>query len=41
MVYAERTTWTTAKLATLSEEGYRYELVKGRLIQMAPTTAYL
>lgn len=38
MVYAERTTWTAAELAAL-HDSYRYELVKGRLIQMAPTTA--
>lgn len=38
MVYAERTTWTAADLAALPA-GYHYELVKGRLIQMAPTTA--
>ena len=38
MLYAERTTWTAAELAALPS-GYHYELVKGRLIQMAPTTA--
>ena len=39
MVYTERTTWSAAELAALPEDGYHYELVKGRLIQMAPTTA--
>lgn len=39
MIYAERTTWSAAELAALPEDGYHYELVKGRLIQMAPTTA--
>lgn len=38
MVYTERTTWTAADLVALPE-GYHYELVKGRLVQMAPTTA--
>jgi Uma2 family endonuclease len=38
MVYTDRTTWTAADLAALSEI-YHYELVKGRLVQMAPATA--
>ncbi len=38
MVYAERTTWTAAELAALSD-GDHYELVKGRLIHMAPASA--
>jgi len=38
MVYTERTTWTVADLVELSDGGH-YELVKGRLVQMAPTTA--
>lgn len=38
MVHTERTTWTAADLAALPED-YHYELVKGRLVQMAPTTA--
>lgn len=38
MVYTERTTWTAADLVSLPE-GYHYELVKGRLVQMAPSTA--
>lgn len=38
MVYTERTSWTAADLVALPE-GYHYDLVKGRLIQMAPTTA--
>ena len=38
MVYTERTTWSAADLAALPE-GDHYELVKGRLVQMAPTTA--
>lgn len=39
MVYSERTTWSAAELAALPEDGLHYELVKGRLIQIAPTTA--
>ena len=39
MVYTERTHWTAADLAALPDDGYHYELVKGRLIQMPPTTA--
>lgn len=39
MVYTERTTWTGADLAALPD-GYHYELVKGRFVQMAPTTAW-
>lgn len=39
MVYTERTTWSAAELAALPDDSYRYELVKGRLIQMPPTTA--
>src|SRR5579885_2696183 len=38
MVYAERTSWSAAELAALPDSCH-YELVKGRLIQMAPTTA--
>jgi Uma2 family endonuclease len=39
MVYAERTTWSAAELAALPDDGYHYELVKGRLIQMPPAAA--
>jgi Uma2 family endonuclease len=39
MVYTERTHWTAADLAALPDNGYHYELVKGRLIQMPPTSA--
>ncbi len=39
MVYAARASWSAADLAALPEDGYHYELVKGRLIQMSPTTA--
>ena len=39
MVYTERTHWTAADLTALPDDGYHYELVKGRLIQMPPTTA--
>lgn len=38
MVYIKRTTWSATDLAALAE-GYHYELVKGRLVRMAPTTA--
>ena len=38
MVHAKHPTWTAADLATLPESDH-YELVKGRLVQMAPTTA--
>jgi hypothetical protein len=36
MVYTERTHWTAADLAALPDDGYHYELVKGRLVQMPP-----
>ncbi len=36
MVYARRTTWTAADLAALPRDEYDYELVQGRLIQIAP-----
>jgi len=39
MVYAARASWSAADLAALPEDGYHYELVKGRLTQMSPTTA--
>lgn len=38
MVYARRTIWTAADLAALPRDEYDYELVKGRLIQIAPPT---
>jgi Uma2 family endonuclease len=38
MAYAERTASTAAELAALSDSDH-YELVEGRLIRMAPTTA--
>ena len=36
MVYTERTHWSSADLAALPEDGYHYELVIGRHIQMPP-----
>jgi len=39
MIYTERATWSAAELVALPQDGYHYELVKGRLIQMTPTTA--
>jgi len=38
VAHAERTTWRAADLAALPADA-RYELVKGRLVKMAPTTA--
>ncbi len=38
MVNARRASWTVADLAALPRDEYDYELVQGRLIQIAPPT---
>ena len=37
MLYTERRHFTADDLLTLPDDGWRYELVQGRLIQMLPT----
>jgi len=37
MLYTERRRFTADDLLTLPDDGWRYEIVRGRLIQMAPT----
>jgi Uma2 family endonuclease len=37
MLYTERRHFTADDLLTLPDDGWRYELVQGRLIQMPPT----